>query len=180
MDFTHIDKKGKVNMVDISGKEETERIAIAFGKISLSESTVNLIKEDNLKKGNVLEIAKVGGIFGAKNTSSIIPLTHPIPIEKIGIEFVVKESSVLAFSFAKTHYKTGIEMEAIFSVLSALATVYDMVKVVEREGKIENVFLLYKEGGKSGVFKNPALDFDIVKEGEKRYFVFENKRLFEI
>ena len=180
MAFTHIDKKGKVNMVDISGKGETERIAVAFGKIALSETTVNLIKEDNLKKGNVLEISKIGGIFGAKNTSSIIPLTHPIPVEKVAIEFIIKEDSILCFSLTKTHYKTGIEMEALFSVLSALATVYDMVKAVERSGRIENVFLLYKEGGKSGIFKNPALDFVIMKERGKRYFVFENKRIFEL
>ncbi len=180
MDFTHIDKKGKINMVDIGEKEQSERIAIAFGKIALSETTVNLIKGDNLKKGSVIETARIGGILGAKSTSSIIPLTHPIPVEMVAMEFLIEEDSILCFSLAKTHYKTGIEMEALFSVLSALATVYDMVKAVEREGRIENVFLLYKEGGESGIFKNPALDFDIINEDEKRYFVFENKRIFEL
>jgi len=179
MEFSHTDKKGEINMVDIGDKKESERIAIATGKILLSPSTIELIKKDTLKKGNVLSVAKMGGIFGAKNTSSIIPLTHPIPIEKIAIEFVIEKNSIICFSFAKTHYKTGIEMEAIFSVLSALASVYDMVKSVEREAKIDNIFLLYKEGGKSGVFKNSKIDFEILVENKKHFFVYKGKKIFE-
>ncbi len=178
MSLTHIDKKGNVNMVDVGDKEISERVAIAYGRIKLSEKVISLIKEDGLKKGNVLEIAKVGGIFGAKNTSNIIPLTHPIPIEKIAIEFFVEENLIHCFSFAKTHYKTGIEMEAIFSVLSALSTVYDMVKAEERGAIIESVTLLYKSGGKSGTFLNNSnLDFEI-KKGENNSFIFKGKTIF--
>ncbi len=180
MGFTHTDEKGNVNMVDIGEKEKTKRIAIAFGKIELSENVISLIKEDKLKKGNVFEVAKIGGIFGAKKTSDIIPLTHPIPIEKISIEFLIKKNDVYCFSLAKTHYKTGIEMEAIFSVLAALSSVYDMVKAVERGAFIKEVSLLYKEGGKSGVFKNPKYRIEILNKEGKRFFIFDDREIFQI
>jgi cyclic pyranopterin phosphate synthase len=178
MDFTHFDKKGDLDMVDIGDKPFTERVAIAKGYISLSEKTVDLIERSNIKKGNVYEISRISGILAVKKVSDLIPLTHPLPIEKIKIEFFTEKERINCFSFVKTHYKTGVEMEALFAVSSSLMTVYDMVKAVDKEGIIEGIELIYKSGGKSGLFYKERDNIKIIKEKGKNHLFFKEKKIF--
>ncbi len=161
MKLTHINDKGYPEMVDIGGKKSTERASLSYGKIKLSSETISLIYKNKIKKGNVISTAIIGGIFGAKNTSKIIPLTHPIPIDNIKI-FIEKGYKALhVFSLVKTDFKTGIEMESLFSVSSTLLTIYDMVKAVEKSAEIEKVKLLFKSGGKSGTFISEELKGEV-------------------
>lgn len=154
MELTHVDKDGKSKMVDISGKDVTLREASASGRVIMGADTLQMIKDNRLKKGDVLATARIAGIMAAKKTHDLIPLTHPIPINDVSVEFEFDEGgpSVDIFVSAKTHSRTGIEMETITGVVIAAATIYDMIKAVDRAAVITDVRLLKKSGGKSGVF----------------------------
>ena len=149
--FTHVSDKG-VDMVDISSKEKTKRTAVASGRIVLAKSTIELIKEDGLKKGNVLTTAQIAGISAVKRTSELIPLCHQIPLNKIGLDFEMGEDFIEATCVVVTNYGTGVEMEALQGVSQALLTIWDMVKAVEKDEtgqypdtRIEDIHVIRKE-----------------------------------
>jgi len=154
MDFTHLDKDGKVVMVDVGDKAITQRLARAKGKIHMSKEAFDAIKNDGIKKGNVLATAKIAGIMAAKNTSSVIPLCHPLPIEHVSIDFFPDEvsSSIEVHTSVRVSGKTGVEMEAIHATSIALLTIYDMCKAIDRAMTIDGIQLIEKSGGKSGHF----------------------------
>jgi cyclic pyranopterin monophosphate synthase len=153
--FTHFDKDGKARMVDVSGKPATEREAVARGFVSMKKSTLELIKDSKVSKGDVLGVARVAGIMAAKKTSELIPMCHPLNIASVKIDFDidVKDSKIYIESRAKVTGNTGVEMEALTAVSVAALTIYDMCKAVDREMIISDIMLLEKRGGKSGVFK---------------------------
>lgn len=154
-ELTHFDADGKAWMVDVGGKAETDRTAVAHGKIFVNEEVFAAIKNGTSKKGDVLGVARVAGIMGAKRTSELIPLCHILMLTKCSVEFELheEESSVEAICTVKTHGKTGVEMEALTGVQVALLTVYDMCKAIDKGMVIGEVCLLRKEGGKSGVYE---------------------------
>ncbi|MDO5405987.1 MAG: cyclic pyranopterin monophosphate synthase MoaC [Eubacteriales bacterium] len=153
--LTHFDADGQAWMVDVGEKAETDRIAIAHGKIYVNEAVYKAIVDGTSKKGDVLGVARVAGIMGAKRTSELIPLCHVLMLTKCSVEFVLheEEHSVEAICTVKTHGKTGVEMEALTGVQVALLTVYDMCKAIDKGMVISEVCLLRKEGGKSGVYE---------------------------
>lgn len=144
MKLTHVDKEGRADMVDISSKDVIHREAEASGKIFLSLRTLDLVKDDLIKKGDVLSVARIAGITGAKKTSELIPLCHNIPINKINIEFEMEEDGIRIFSRAVCDAKTGIEMEAITAVSIAALTIYDMCKAVDKKMRISDIILTEK------------------------------------
>lgn len=155
MDLTHINEQGRAKMVDVSEKENTAREAVAVGSIHMKKETLERIKEGGIKKGDVLSVAQVGGIMGAKNTSNIIPMCHPINISGCNISFKLdfENLKIDIEAEAKTVGKTGIEMEALTAVSIAALTIYDMCKAIDREMTISNIMLIKKSGGKSGLFQ---------------------------
>jgi len=142
--FTHIDEKGNVNMVDVGQKPNQLRIARALGKIILATETIELIREDQMKKGDVLTVAEIAGIQAAKRTSELIPLCHPLQITHIEVRIKLKTDGVEVESEVRCLGKTGVEMEALTSVSVALLTVYDMCKAVDKNMSIEKIVLLRK------------------------------------
>jgi cyclic pyranopterin phosphate synthase len=150
--LTHVDESGKAHMVDVGGKPETERLAVARGEIQLQVKTLELIKQGLMKKGDVLTVAQVAGVMAAKRTADLIPLCHPIPITQVEVELVVDEQlpGVKITATVRTFGKTGAEMEALTAVAVSALTVYDMVKAVEKTGRIQNIRLVEKHGGQSG------------------------------
>lgn len=150
MELTHINSKGEAVMVNVGEKEITQRTATARGIIKMKEETLQKLMSSDLKKGDGLATARIAGIMGAKNTSSIIPLCHNIPIENIEIAFEqISNTELEVKAFAKCSYKTGIEMEALTAVSVACLTVYDMCKAIDRAMVIMDIRLLQKTGGKS-------------------------------
>ena len=149
--LTHLDKKGNAKIVDISKKNISERLAIASGKIKISNDVVKEIKSAKNKKGDVFTVAKIAGIQAAKNTSSQIPLCHPIKIENIDIDFIFDSlnNEIEVISKVNCYEKTGAEMEALNSVTTCLLTIYDMCKALDKQMIIYDVMLLKKQGGKS-------------------------------
>lgn len=139
-------------MVDVGAKPDTERTAVARGEVILKPETLALIKAGLMKKGDVLTVAQLAGIMGAKKTSELIPLCHPIPIHQVAVELELDDQlpGVIISSRLKTAGKTGIEMEALTAVAVAALTVYDMVKAVEKTARITNIRLVEKRGGQSG------------------------------
>lgn len=162
MELTHFDSHGNALMVDIGYKKETDRAAIAKGSIFMSRECLEKIKEGSVKKGDVLGTARIAGIMGAKRTSEMIPLCHPIPLTKLTVDFQIheKKNEIEAVCTAKTTGKTGVEMEALTGVTTALLTIYDMCKAVDKEMEISGVCLWKKTGGKSGEFVNSHLKDD--------------------
>ncbi|WP_025209541.1 cyclic pyranopterin monophosphate synthase MoaC [Hippea sp. KM1] len=154
MDFTHFNAQKRARMVDVSHKDYTLRIAKAYGEVKLSKEAYLAVKEGKIKKGDVLAVAQVGGIMGAKQTPYLIPMCHPLTIEGVDISFEMddKNCTIKIFSEVKITHKTGVEMEALTAVSIAALTIYDMCKAIDRSIQIKNIQLLYKEGGKSGVF----------------------------
>ena len=150
--LTHVDRSGKAQMVDVGDKPDTRREAIARGRVVMRPETLALIRDNAFDKGDVLGVARIAGIMGAKNTSQLIPLCHPLPLNKIAVEFDLDEeaSAVEITSTARTTGKTGVEMEALTAVSVAALTIYDMCKAVDRAMRIEAVRLARKTGGKSG------------------------------
>ena len=152
-ELTHIDDKGMPRMVDVSEKAVTRRMAKAYGKVLISEKVYNVLMGGGGKKGRILETAKIAGIMGAKNTSLLIPLSHPLPIEHIDIDFAVSPSAIEIMSSVKYEGKTGVEMEAITAVVVASLTIYDMCKAIDKGIVITDVKLIEKSGGKSGLYR---------------------------
>src|SRR3989304_1380527 len=152
LQLSHIDESGKARMVDVGAKPETERTAVARGEVILKQETLELIKAGLMKKGDVLTVAQLAGIMGAKKTSELIPLCHPIPIHQVAVELELDDRlpGVIITARLKTTGKTGIEMEARTAVAVAALTVYDMVKAVEKTARITNIRLVEKRGGQSG------------------------------
>jgi cyclic pyranopterin phosphate synthase len=152
--LTHFDAQGQAHMVDVGGKSSTRRIAVATGRIEMLPATLALIQSGSAKKGDVLGIARIAGIQGAKKTSDLIPLCHPIGLTRVAVDFEVLTAgnAVVCTATAETVGQTGVEMEALTAVQVALLTIYDMCKAVDRGMTINGVTLLEKHGGKSGSF----------------------------
>lgn len=150
--FSHLDADGKARMVDVSHKDISERVAEAKCSVILESSTISQICDGNVKKGDVLSIARLAGIMGAKKTSDLIPLCHPLNLNSIEVNLTVDENrkTIDIESIVKVMGKTGAEMEALTSVTIAALTIYDMVKAVDRGTTITDVRLTHKSGGKSG------------------------------
>ena len=150
-------QKNSFNMVDVSSKKETFRRALASGKIYVGKEIFDLIKENKMPKGNPIALAEVSAILGVKKTSEIIPLCHPLPIDHTATKVIMndKDYSLEVFCVVSAVAKTGVEMEAIMGVNAALITIYDLCKIVNPHLEISNVKLLIKEGGKTGLWKNP-------------------------
>jgi len=150
-------KKNSFNMVDVSSKKETFRRALASGKIYVGSEIFDLIKKNKMPKGDPIALAEVAAILGVKKTSEIIPLCHPLPIDHTATKIIMndKDNSLEVFCVVSAVTKTGVEMEAIMGVNAALITIYDLCKIVNPHLEINNVKLLIKEGGKSGLWKNP-------------------------
>jgi cyclic pyranopterin phosphate synthase len=150
--LNHFNQAGEAHMVDVGDKSQSQRLAKATGNISMLPNTMELIIAGNHKKGDVLGIARIAGIQGAKRTSDLIPLCHPIGLTHVSVDFEInkEQNSINCIALTKTIGQTGVEMEALTAVQVALLTIYDMCKAVDRGMVISNVKLLEKSGGKSG------------------------------
>jgi cyclic pyranopterin monophosphate synthase len=155
---THFDGEGKARMVDVTGKADTDRIAVASGSISMKAETITLVGRGKAGKGDVLGVARVAGIMAAKRTPDLIPMCHPLNISSVTIEFRldVKNSKIDIETTVKLKGQTGVEMEALTAASVAALTIYDMLKAVDKEMVISDIMLLEKSGGKSGKFKRKA------------------------
>lgn len=153
--LTHFDAAGHAHMVDVSEKPVTARLAVAEGFVRMEADTLALITEGRAKKGDVLSVARLAGIMGAKRTADLIPLCHPLPVTKVAVELTADPDlpGVRITATVKTGGQTGVEMEALTAVSVAALTVYDMVKAVEKSMEIGGIRLLLKEGGKSGRYE---------------------------
>ncbi|MFH0947696.1 MAG: cyclic pyranopterin monophosphate synthase MoaC [Elusimicrobiota bacterium] len=152
--FSHLDKNGKAKMVDVSQKVATLRYARAEATVKMSSETVGKIKKNEIKKGDVLTVAKLAAIMSAKNTSNLIPLTHPIKITHSDVKFSLSaKNGIKIISEVKVFDTTGCEMEALMMAAVAGLTIYDMIKAVDRSAEITDIHLLEKSGGKSGLWK---------------------------
>lgn len=154
-DLTHFDERGSARMVDVSDKPESERTAVAVGRITMQPATLARIRDRQVEKGDVLQVARLAGIMGAKRTADLVPLCHPLPLTSVGLELVCNDanSAVEIEATVKTSGRTGVEMEALTAVSVAALTVYDMCKAVDRDMVIGEVKLIYKAGGKSGTYR---------------------------
>jgi cyclic pyranopterin phosphate synthase len=163
--FTHFNEDGRARMVDVSSKDNTERVATAEGSVYMKAETLKLIQDGKIKKGDVLAVAQVAGISGAKKTWDLIPMCHPLLITSVNIKFKENEQptpetglcSIGVQASVKVSGQTGVEMEAITAVTLAALTIYDMCKAVDRGMYFNNIGLVYKEGGKSGVFSKKSV-----------------------
>lgn len=150
--FSHLDSEGRAKMVDVGGKVITERTAVAEGLVLMKQATLDLIREGEVKKGDVLTVAQVAGIQAAKQTSQWIPMCHPLPLHKIAVEFAFQDDppAVKITAEVRTRARTGVEMEALTAVSAAALTIYDMVKSAEKSLEISAVRLVRKTGGAGG------------------------------
>lgn len=158
--LTHFDQEGQAHMVDVGAKEPTHRVAVAEGTIYMQEHTLNTIQNGQARKGDVLGIARIAAIMGAKKTADLIPLCHPIALTRVAVEFDIipfdastQTGGIHCTATAETIGNTGVEMEALTAVQVSLLTIYDMCKAIDRSMQIDGVRLLEKKGGKSGHFK---------------------------
>lgn len=153
--LTHVNAKGEAHMVDVGGKHETDRIAIAHGSIKMARDTLEAIENGNAPKGDVLATARIAGIMGAKKTSELIPLCHPLMLTKIAVD-IIADHDLPGYQITATvglNGKTGVEMEALTAVSITCLTIYDMAKALDKSMVISNICLLEKRGGKSGTWK---------------------------
>ena len=152
MGLTHVDDEGRVAMVDVGEKPDTERVAVARGEVAMRPETLRLIAEKGVPKGDVLAVAQVAGIMAAKRTPDLIPLCHTLLLSKVDVDFRIDEeaSRIEITATARSRGKTGVEMEALTAVSVAALTIYDMAKAVEKTMRIGNIRLVHKSGGKSG------------------------------
>jgi cyclic pyranopterin phosphate synthase len=162
--LSHFDNEGRSRMVDVSNKGETKRLAVAKGEVRVAPQTLRLIQDDQIEKGDVLNVARVAGIMGAKETPSLIPMCHPLLLTGIDLKFnIIKEDSIIEIiAMVKTTGKTGVEMEALTAVSSAALTIYDMCKAVDKKMEIGEIKLLKKTGGKSGKYLADELTGEVV------------------
>jgi cyclic pyranopterin phosphate synthase len=153
--LTHIDEQGEARMVDVGAKADTDRVATARGWATLSPEALQIVVERRAEKGDVLAIAQLAGIQGAKRTADLVPLCHPIPIDAVAVTLAVEEEGarVRCEATVRTNWRTGVEMEALCAVSAALLTVYDMLKAVDRGIVIGPIELVEKSGGKSGTWR---------------------------
>ncbi len=153
--LTHFDAQGHAHMVDVSGKPVTDRIAVAQGSVRMTAETLALVTEGRAKKGDVLAVARLAGIMGAKKTADLIPLCHPLPITKVSLDLAPDPTlpGIRITATVKTSGQTGVEMEALTAVTIAALTVYDMLKAAEKSMVIEGISLALKDGGKSGRYE---------------------------
>lgn len=153
--LTHFDKDGQAHMVDVSEKDMTARVAVTEGYVRMSPETLEIITQGTAKKGDVLSVAQLAGIMGAKKTPDLIPLCHPLPISKVSVTLTADPDrpGIRVEATVKTTGQTGVEMEALTAVSVACLTVYDMVKAVEKSMVIEDIRLVLKDGGKSGRYE---------------------------
>ena len=153
-DFTHFTDDGRPQMVNVGEKDETRRMAVAGGRVNMSQDTLNTVKSGGLKKGDVLSVAQLAGIMGAKQTAHLIPLCHPLALSHVDLQLTLNEPDCAIDIRAECHLdgKTGVEMEALTAVSVAALTVYDMCKAVDKAMVIRDIRLLHKSGGKSGTF----------------------------
>jgi cyclic pyranopterin phosphate synthase len=156
--LTHIAEDGSARMVDVSAKSETERVAIAEGRVTMRRETLALIRAGDAKKVDVLGVARIAGIMAAKRAHELIPLCHPLPISAVKLDLALEDGlpGIRVEATVRTFGRTGVEMEALTAVTVACLTIYDMVKAADRGMLIEGVRLLEKSGGKSGTFKAGA------------------------
>ncbi len=156
MEFTHFDGQGNAWMVDVGEKEDTRREAVARGSIFMSPQCFSMVRQGDVKKGDVLAVARIAGIMGAKRTWELIPLCHGLNLTKLSVDFNMNEErhEIQARCTARTTGKTGVEMEALTGVTVALLTIYDMCKAVDRGMEMGEIYLEQKSGGKSGEFLN--------------------------
>ena len=155
-ELTHIDDQGQARMVDIGDKPDTSRVAIAKGEIVMRSETLTLIESDSITKGDVLGVSRLAGVMGAKRTAELIPLCHPFPLNQVTVDFEIDHDlpGVIITASAKTYGKTGVEMEALTAVSIAALTIYDMAKAAEKTMRIQNIRLVEKKGGRSGLIVN--------------------------
>ena len=153
-DFTHFTDDGRPQMVNVGEKDETRRVAVAGGRVNMSQDTLNTVKSGGLKKGDVLSVAQLAGIMGAKQTAHLIPLCHPLALSHVDVQLTLNEPDCAIEIRAECRLdgKTGVEMEALTAVSVAALTVYDMCKAVDKAMVIRDIRLLHKSGGKSGTF----------------------------
>ena len=153
-DFTHFTDDGRPQMVNVGEKAETRRVAVAGGRVTMSQDTLNTVKSGGLKKGDVLSVAQLAGIMGAKQTALLIPLCHPLALSHVDVQLALNEPDCAIDIRAECRLdgKTGVEMEALTAVSVAALTVYDMCKAVDKAMVIRDIRLLHKSGGKSGTF----------------------------
>lgn len=152
-DFSHFNEQGESRMVDVTDKPVTNRVAVARGQVFMKEETLQKIYDSQIVKGNVLEVARLAGIMGAKQTHQLIPLCHPLTVSGIELSFYRQQKSILIEAAVKVSGQTGVEMEALTAVSVAALTIYDMCKAVDRAMVISNICLVHKEGGASGLFE---------------------------
>lgn len=157
--LSHVDRDGNLCMVDVGGKDETDRRALARTEVLLSETTMRLLQEQALPKGDVLSVAKVAGILAAKRTHELIPLCHPLMLSYVDVRFSIEpeRNAVVIFAEARTSGRTGLEMEALMAAQVAALTIYDMCKAVQKDIVIADCRLLRKSGGKSGLYEAPDM-----------------------
>ena len=150
--LTHFDSDGQAHMVDVGAKNETRRVAVAQGRIEMAPATFEMIRAGSAKKGDVIGIARIAAIQGAKRTSDLVPLCHPIPLTRVTVDFTLDAAAhqVVCTATTETIGRTGVEMEALTAVQVGLLTIYDMCKAVDRAMRMEGIRLLEKRGGKSG------------------------------
>ncbi len=153
--LTHLDESGKARMVDVGGKADTARTAVATGLIRMSDAALAAIREGDVPKGDVLAAARIAGIMAAKKTAELIPLCHPLSLNAVTIEFAFEDGGLRATATASLTGKTGVEMEAMTAVSIALLTIYDMAKAIDKAMVVGEVRLLSKSGGKSGDWRAP-------------------------
>lgn len=155
--LTHFDGKGDAHMVDVSEKAVTSRMAVAEGHVKMARETFDIIVEGRAKKGDVMSVARLAGIMGAKRTPDLIPLCHPLPVTKVAVDLVPDADlpGLRISATVKTTGQTGVEMEALTAVSTAALTVYDMAKAVDKAMQIGGIRLMLKEGGKSGRYEAP-------------------------
>ena len=151
--LSHVDKRGRVKMVDVGDKPVTSREALARGDIRMSRTALKLIRDGAVAKGDPLQAARLAGIMAAKKTSSLIPLCHPLPLTHVGVELTPTARGYRIEARVRTSAQTGVEMEALVAVSVAALTIYDMVKAVDKEMVIGDICLVEKRGGRSGVYK---------------------------
>lgn len=153
--LTHLDSQGKARMVDVGGKAETKRIAVAAGRIGMSAEALAAIRDGQVPKGDVLATARIAGIMAAKKTAELIPLCHPLALDAVTVDFAFAEGALTATATASLSGRTGVEMEAMTAVSVALLTIYDMAKAVDKGMVIDGIRLIEKRGGKSGDWRAP-------------------------
>ncbi|WP_421838559.1 cyclic pyranopterin monophosphate synthase MoaC [Novosphingobium sp.] len=154
-ELTHLDSQGRARMVDVGGKAQTQRVAVALGRIRMNAATLAALRDGTTPKGDVLAVARIAGIMAAKRTAELIPLCHPLALDAVSVEFAFVEDGVEARATASLTGRTGVEMEALTAVSVALLTVYDMAKAIDKAMVIDGVRLIEKRGGKSGDWRAP-------------------------